>query len=41
LPSGTDLIQHARPETRKPAQALYFATARADGRWMHCNYLAK
>ncbi len=39
--SITDLTQHARLETRETAEALYFATAWADGRWVHRNYLAK
>jgi len=28
-------------ETRETEEALYFATAWADGRWVHRNYLAK
>jgi ARG/rhodanese/phosphatase superfamily protein len=39
--SVTDLTQHARLETRETEGALYFATAWADGRWVHRNYLAK
>jgi hypothetical protein len=39
--SVTDLTQHARLETRETEEALYFATAWADGRWVHRNYLAK
>jgi hypothetical protein len=39
--SVTDLTQHARLEARETEEALYFATAWADGRWVHRNYLAK
>jgi hypothetical protein len=39
--SVTDLTQHARRETRETEETLYFATAWADGRWVHRNYLAK
>jgi hypothetical protein len=39
--SVTDLNQHARLDTHETAEALYFETAWADGRWVHRNYLAK
>src|SRR5437773_3860790 len=39
--SVTDLTPNARLETRETEEALYFATAWADGRWVHRNYLAK
>jgi hypothetical protein len=40
-PTITELTRNARLETRETQEALYFATAWADGRWVHRNYLAK
>jgi hypothetical protein len=37
----TELTPNARLETRETAGTLYFATAWADGRWVHRNYLVK
>jgi hypothetical protein len=40
-PTVTELTKDARLETRETDEALYFATGRADGRWVHRNYLVK
>jgi hypothetical protein len=37
----TELTRDARLETRETGETLYFATAWADGRWVHRNYLVK
>lgn len=36
-----ELIKSVRLDTREADQALYFETKRADGGWVHRNYLAK